>query len=200
MVALYGDSVSRIVPVNYPTRKTKTVAALAEHGFIRDIAPHEAGDTPAQTFSTFLAEYQELLRPTYSVDKTQPWGSDPDDRHLEDEAVTKRAYVEASKFSGVEIRFSGEHRTRRRGSGRRRELGGHAPEAREPVHDAAGQQDRPAPEGPSPERRLRVPPRQRSRVFTRRHAEGAAPGTLHEGGAATGRTAKCTVHAGNVCL
>ena len=64
MVALYGDSVSRIVPVNYPTRKTKTVAALAEHGFIRAIAPHEAGDKPAQTFSTFLAEYQELLRPT----------------------------------------------------------------------------------------------------------------------------------------
>ena len=103
MVALYGDSVSRIVPVGYPTKKLDTVAALAEKGFIRDIAPNEAGHEPAVAFGQFLLEYQDLLRPVYAVDKTKPWASDPDDRHLEDEAVTKRAYVERSKLSGTEI-------------------------------------------------------------------------------------------------
>jgi hypothetical protein len=103
MAALYGDSVSRIVPVNYPTRKTETVVALQENDFIRDISPVEAGPKPAHDFSEFLLTFQDLLRPAYAVDKTQSWGSDPDDRHLEDEEVTKRAYVEASKLSGARL-------------------------------------------------------------------------------------------------
>jgi hypothetical protein len=103
LVALYGDSVSRIVPVHYPTRTSDTITALTENKFIRNISPAAAGDAPAKMFRDFLVQYSDLLQPEYAVDRTQPWGSDPDDRHLEDQEVTRRAYVEASKLGGIEI-------------------------------------------------------------------------------------------------
>ena len=102
-MALYADSVSRIVPHNYPTLPSRTLDLLLDEHFVRDIPPAEAGDQPARIFSEFLVKNQELLRPQYGVDIEAQWDSDLEDAHVRKETTTSRAYVEASKLNGADL-------------------------------------------------------------------------------------------------
>ncbi|MCU7934186.1 MAG: hypothetical protein KZQ99_04810 [Candidatus Thiodiazotropha sp. (ex Dulcina madagascariensis)] len=102
-MALYADSVSRIVPDGYPTRPSHTLDLLVEEHFVRNFSPWEAGDQPARVFSDFLIENQELLRTQYAIDTEQHWSSDLEDAHIREEATTNRAYVEASKLDGADL-------------------------------------------------------------------------------------------------
>jgi hypothetical protein len=102
-MALYADSVSRIVPGGYPTRMTETVSVLSQEKFIVDLQPWEAGPAPAKEFARFVIEHADELRPIYAIDKEAEWRSDLEDEHVRHETKSNRAYVEASKLTGADL-------------------------------------------------------------------------------------------------
>lgn len=102
-MALYADSVTRIVPHEYPVKASPTTDFLEQENFIFSVEPDEAGNEPGKVFSDFLLTNQERLRPRFAVDRSAEWRSDLDDAHVRDEISTDRAYVEASKLDGADL-------------------------------------------------------------------------------------------------
>jgi hypothetical protein len=119
LTALYWDRMARIVPPSYRRaadsevvleRDSEVTRALADIGFIRNVAPSEVTYPVSLTWQQLLVEHAAELRSDYDVAKRGDWEPDRATAAYAQHRDPRLAYVHSSKLDETLVRQLQEER------------------------------------------------------------------------------------------